>query len=77
MSRSYHEIMERVEVTEEMRTRILGKIKSNENSSGSKNSPLAAPHQKSPSRGRLFSSFYPQRDFPSPAYGSKTVRAVG
>ena len=30
MSRSYHEIMERVEVTEEMRTRILGKIKSND-----------------------------------------------
>ena len=43
MSRSYHEIMERVEVTEEMRTRILGKIKSNENSSGSKNSPLSKP----------------------------------
>lgn len=43
MSRSYHEIMERVEVTEEMRTRILGKIKSNENSSSSKNSPLSKP----------------------------------
>lgn len=43
MSRSYHEIMERVQVTEEMRTRILGKIKSNENSSGSKTSPLSKP----------------------------------